>query len=162
MGGRSAISQFMSLIRNLSVMLFCSFYYLTISRWWLFPFKVFCCTLLPRFHFQICLLKMRWPLLRVGLDSNDQCHATENTFVLFRRIQSSPKQRKEWFGKPPSSKVVEQQIKCPFPRFYFAVVPSCHSVKHFVTSPFDKSASFKINLNPGKILKRGEANTDHP
>lgn len=39
--------QFLSLIRNLSAILFCSFYYLSVSRWWLFLFAVgFCCWVL--------------------------------------------------------------------------------------------------------------------
>lgn len=98
-------------------------------------------------------LKSRWPLsLLVVFDSNDQRQRTESTFVLFVRIPSSSSPR----GKPTVHRVRQSCL------FLFCIYFLCHSIKHFVTSLVNKSASFFKNksdslIEPGKIqLKKGE------
>lgn len=61
------------------------FYYATISRLWLFPFKSFCFVFKNAVAISPCSFWF-------------ECLATENTFVLFARIQSGPEQKKERFS----------------------------------------------------------------
>lgn len=145
---------------------FYSFYYLTISRW-LFPFS----------KFLLCLWRVATeaPPFWIRVESwGEKCVRGRFSFQFLTRRsistrqkkqkktrgcsseESSPlpdekKKRKQWFSYHLFQKQYHNNqmtfILFLFFPFLLCMYVLCHPIKHFVTSLFNKSAFFKINLN---------------
>lgn len=145
---------------------FYSFYYLTISRW-LFPFS----------KFLLCLWRVATeaPPFWIRVESwGEKCVRSRFSFQFLTRrsistrqkkqkkhvgaLQKNPvcsqtkkKKRKQWFSYHLFQKQYHNNqmtfILFLFFPFLLCMYVLCHPIKHFVTSLFNKSAFFKINLN---------------
>lgn len=145
---------------------FYSFYYLTISRW-LFPFQSFffvCGVLPPRLppsEFvsslevkSVCAAASPSSSWHDGQFPHDRKNKKKHVGALQKnpvRSQTKKKKRKQWFSYHLFQKQYHNNqmtfILFLFFPFLLCMYVLCHPIKHFVTSLFNKSAFFKINLN---------------